>query len=108
MNGNCDFEIIDHAFDEDTNDDVCEDTCEDVGEHSGKRKRGQDIDWKEVARYPDVISWKASVMFKEMDNLTIKKSWNTQYAENETYQCKFAWKENYKQCEHLSMLAFCE
>ena len=108
MNGNCDFEIIDHDFDEDTNDDVCEDTCEDVGEHSGKRKRGQDIDWKEVARYPDVISWKASVMFKEMDNLTIKKSWNTQYAENETYQCKFAWKENYKQCEHLSMLAFCE
>ena len=56
MNGNCDFEIIDHAFDEDNIDDLCEDTCEDTGELSGKRKRDQDIDWKEIARYPDVIS----------------------------------------------------
>ena len=39
MNGNCDFEIIDHAFDEDNIDDVCEDTYEDTGELSGKRKR---------------------------------------------------------------------
>ena len=82
---------------------------EEQAAREGRRKggrRGPDIIWQEVVRFEDRDKWNSSEEFKELKGFNMKKPWETQYAANETWCCKYSQKAHYQKCPRMVKLEF--
>ena len=66
---------------------------------SGKRVRGKDINWMPIETFDNVDDYESSDLFKELkDKFTLQRSRDPEYADTETYICKFCRKVGYLPC----------
>ena len=59
-----------------------------------------------MASFKDRLEWQASDNFKELMGFNLKKRWETNYAGNETWSCKFGLKARYQECRRIIKLEF--
>ena len=98
-------EIVFEVMEEEQEVEAGEEQADREGGRKGGR-RGPDIVWLEVVRFEDRSKWNSSEEFKEMKGFNLKKPWETQYAANETWFCKFAQKAHYQKCPRMIQLEF--
>ena len=80
--------------------------------NSGRKGRGPDINWVEIAQYSNKSKYMESEYYKDIkDNFTKRRGRETEYADTEHYTCKHARKVGYVKCPieyKINFLQTCE
>ena len=61
-------------------------------------RRGPDIQWVEVFRFEDEAAFEESEDKEELMQFTRQRQWATDYADCESFNCKFAKKAHFEKC----------
>ena len=73
----------------------------------GKKVRGKDIEWIEVARYSTILEYKESLVYKEIkEKFSCMRKRSPEYADTEHFVCKFSRKVGYVPCPVQYMVVF--
>ena len=73
----------------------------------GKKVRGKDIEWIEVARYSTILEYKESLVYKEIkEKFSCMRKRSPEYADTEHFVCKYARKVGYVPCHVQYMVIF--
>ena len=74
---------------------------------SGGSRRGKDVPLYEIADFKDNDEFKDSEIKAEIDEfMTRRKIWKTDFANNESYYCKYNNKRGFKQCPRQLKICF--
>ena len=102
MDADFDFDVIDHAEDDEYDEE--EATHAPRGASGGHR--GPDIQWKEVMRWQDETEFNNSEEYGLLKEFTKKKSWMSDYADSETWACKYSRKAHFRKCPRMVKLEY--
>ena len=73
----------------------------------GKKVRGKDIEWIEVARFTTILEYKESQIYKEIkEKFSCMKKRSPEYADTEHFVCKHSRKVGYIPCPVQYMVVF--
>ena len=70
------------------------------------KRRGQNIEWHLVERFPTVDAFRASQIYPQLKMFTLKNSWKSGQTKVESWVCKYARKAQYKKCQRMLKLEY--
>ena len=65
------------------------------------------VQWKLVESFENVTEFKASKVFEDLKDFSIKNKWHAGHAEVESLVCKFSRRANFKKCPRLMKIEYC-
>ena len=69
--------------------------------------RGEDVPWKLAESFENVPEFKASNLFEDLKDFSVKNKWEAGHADVESLVCKFSRRTNYKKCPRLMKIEYC-